>query len=176
MLLGGRGVQWWHGRRLPVVGGCLRDGLTNCFFAEHPTRSGTAQAVLFCHQCPVRCECAALGLAYSFEQGIFGGLPFYARKALRALFYERAKADHRSFEKASVRERFVAFRDFINRDPEVLTEAVVKGREDAHAAQRRRRATQPMQRVSRVLWVRACLRAHKVHCSDQWEGVVVHAC
>lgn len=120
------------------------------FFAERPTRSGTAQAMLFCHQCPVRCECAALGLAYSFEQGIFGGLPFYARKALRVLFYERTKADHRSFEKASVHDRFVEFRDFINRDPEVLVDAVVKGREDAHAAQRRRQATQPVQRVSRV--------------------------
>lgn len=89
-------------------------------------------------------------LAYSFEQSIFSGLPFYARKALRVLFYERVKADHRSFEKASVHDRFVALRDFIDRDLEVLAEAVAKGHEDAYATQRHRQATQPVQRVSRV--------------------------
>lgn len=140
-------VAWQEAARCRGLSARRADEL---FFAERPTRSGTTQAVLFCRQCPVRRECAALGLAYSFEQGIFGGLPFYARKALRVLFYERVKVDHRAFEKASVRERFVAFRDFIDRDPEVLVEAVVKGREDAHAAQRRRQATQPVQRVSRV--------------------------
>lgn len=131
----GWGVFAWLGRAR--CRGLSRERADELFFADGRRPDTVAHARRFCAGCPVRLECAALGVAVRAEFGVYGGVPGYARKTLLAWLHEaRPEVDLASLGEVDL---FRLAAGWIEEDPSVLGRSIREASRRHNSAYHRRR-------------------------------------
>lgn len=132
----GGGVFAWLGRAR--CRSLSRERADELFFADGRRPDSVAHARLFCAACPVRLECAALGVAVRAEFGVYGGVPGYARKTLQS--WLRGAFPGVDVGALGEVDRFRLAAGWIGRDPSVLGRAVREASRRHNSAYHRRKA------------------------------------